>query len=164
MSMDEKGNPQQVLIPEGMDLRVFAAWGRADRPDIAAAVAAGASEISVNTIIDKLEKETGLGLFAQGERWDLQRPGLVKDSSGKDYINFSQFVDVATVAIGIYCSAAGLPFALALKGMEGYARKASDFGKSAKLHWLYDLPERNIRNFRLGYYLQEHGLIPGPAE
>jgi hypothetical protein len=40
--------------------------------------------------------------FAQSGKWDLQRPRDQKDSQGKQ-INYPEFVDAATVAIGIYC-------------------------------------------------------------
>ena len=78
-------------------------------------------------------------------------------------MQLSDFVNAANVALGIYCSAANIPFDAALKGIVEYSRGGSEYG-NVKMHWLFDLPERSVLNLKLGYYLQEHDLIPGPAE
>jgi hypothetical protein len=148
MSIDKDGNPQQVQIPEGVDLRIFARQGEADNKL--------PGDIRGETIRKRLEN------FRQGGIWDLQRPRLQKDSKG-NHIVYSEFINAATLAIGVYCAAAGLTRTETLAAESIYAVGHSNFG-NAKRHWFWPLPERNVINTNLGYDLYVTNTLPGPAE
>jgi hypothetical protein len=148
MGINAQGQPEQIKVPEGVDLRMFARMGEEDNKL--------PGHIRGETIRKRLEN------FKHGGMWDLQRPRLQKDSNGK-HIVYDEFIDVASVAIGVYAAAAGLTRAEILVLQSGYAVFNSDFG-GAKRHWFWALPERNVFNTDLGYDLYRTGTIPGPVE
>jgi hypothetical protein len=140
--------------------------GREDRPAVGKAIADGVAEAiregksAPKSVINQLMQQTRLKNFVQGGIWDLQRP---RDNSGQ-HVFREEFVNAATVAIGIYCSAAGIPFNVALEGESFYSKQAnSNFGNVAMDRY-YGLPKRNVLNTDLGYDLERYNLIPGPVE
>lgn len=90
--------------------------------------------------------------FRHFRPWDAQR---------MDGEFFDEWVDYATVAIGLYAAAAGMPLDGILRIQDEYARWFSDF-KDAKRDPVYrHLRVDNVRNTRLGYELYHSGRI-GP--
>jgi hypothetical protein len=130
---------EQVQIPEDISLNYFAKVGEEDRNRSWG------------------EQKARLLNFLWGQKWDLQRPGLVKDSAGK-YINFPQFVDVATIAIGVYAGAAGISLDKLLADQSVAARYGS-YGTAFADPEYGPLPHRNVLNTELGYYLYTSGKI-----
>jgi hypothetical protein len=88
--------------------------------------------------------------FFQGGDLDAQRIG------GELY---QQYVDYATVAIGLYGAAAGIPEAVMLKAEDLYAAVKSDFGNTQHDTTYTHLAERNVVNTKFGYDLYESGRV-----
>ncbi|MFI4987221.1 MAG: hypothetical protein ACHQF3_07255 [Alphaproteobacteria bacterium] len=92
--------------------------------------------------------------FQQGGAWDAQR------IEGR---NMHEFVAYATLAIGLYGAAAGIPMDVMLEIENLYARFSSRFGEKVEKDKVYTrLPETNVENTKLGYELFESGRI-GPS-
>lgn len=70
-----------------------------------------------------------------------------------------QYVDYATVAIGLYGASAGLPVDQILTVENEYARRNSLYPGQKKDKTYPFLPERNVANTRLGYDLYDSGRI-----
>jgi hypothetical protein len=75
-----------------------------------------------------------------------------------------QFVDdyrdYATIAIGLYMAAAGVPIDMALQIENEYARWRSHFDRDEQMDSVYtSLPTRNVRNTQIGYELYQSGRI-----
>jgi len=89
--------------------------------------------------------------FGQGGPWDAQRiQGQV----------VSDYRDYATIAIGLYMAAAGVPIQFALSLENGYAFLHSNFDPMEPKDEVYTyLPKRNVRNTEIGYELYESGRI-----
>ncbi len=83
-----------------------------------------------------------LARFRQGGSWDAQRHG------GRFV---GEWVDYATVAIGLYAAAAGMPLDWILRIQDEYAKRYSNFGNVPMDAVWTHLPERNVRNTRMGY-------------
>jgi len=67
--------------------------------------------------------------------------------------------DYATVGIGLYGAAAGIPVDEILTYQNAYAAGRSDF-KKARMDPIYtNLAERNVFNTKLGYQLYQSGRI-----
>ncbi len=90
--------------------------------------------------------------FRQGRAWDVQR---IKGTSMHDFVNY------ATVAIGLYGAAAGIPIDDILVLEDIYAALRSDFGNVEMDRTYSSLPVTNVKNTELGYELFETGKI-GP--
>jgi hypothetical protein len=125
-----------MMIPRGVDPLFFVNRGLAD-------AAAGP-----RAVFDGLRK------FGQGRDWALQR-------QGPDNAVIPGFRDAATVALGLYGSAAGLDPHHLLTMQALYALANSDFGDAIRNREYYPLPEINVRNTMLGYQLHRSGRI-GP--
>lgn len=110
-------------------------------------------EMGLGTL-DLADAFATLSNFRQNGIWDIQRVGF-------DKLPTPAFVDVATVAIGLYSAAAGIPLSVLLWVENQYAKYNSNFG-DAKMDDTYNyLPARNVWNTKLGYELYETRRI-GP--
>jgi hypothetical protein len=90
--------------------------------------------------------------FGQGAIWDAQRiQGQAVD----------EYRDYATIAIGLFAAAAGLPIQIALQIQNVYAYLSSKFDE--QMDEVYtNLPKRNVRDTEIGYELYESGRIVAP--
>ncbi|WP_158933284.1 hypothetical protein [Acidisphaera sp. S103] len=89
-------------------------------------------------------------LFVQGSLWDMQRVDgrVVQD-----------FIDFATVAIGLYCASAEMEMREVLTRQNEYAILWSDFSKASLDKEYTHLPVRNVNNTVKGYALYASGSI-----
>ncbi len=130
--MDARGGP--ALMPVGFTAQQFVASGEKmkDYP---------------------VEARVDLSKFKQGGPWDLQRLNGKFDS---------RFTDGATIAIGLYASAAGIPFKSLMTIQNDYAAIMSTWktGTPMDQTWTH-LPIRNVTNTAIGYRLYENGLVTG---
>jgi hypothetical protein len=101
-----------------------------------------------------VEARVDLSKFKQGGPWDLQRLNGKFDS---------RFTDGATIAIGLYASAAGIPFKSLMTIQNNYAAVMSTWktGTPMDQTWTH-LPVRNVINTGIGYRLYENGLVTAP--
>lgn len=93
--------------------------------------------------------------FRQAGSWDEQRVG-------GDGINITDpnFVDWATVDIGIFGAASGIPEEVVQRAQELYAALYSNFGIGVKYQAGYPgLPARNAANLDIGYRLYNGGQL-----
>lgn len=146
--VDDAGNAvldfhgQPILRPEGFDPHYFIEQGLRDRkefemPDILGD--GGSAAAASARVIDHLAK------FRQSGAWDAQRVGGIFHKEFRDY---------ATVAIGLYASAAGLSEDRILSLQNFYARQFSRFNKISTFNSKYQsLPQENIYNTDVGYSL-----------
>ncbi|HKO06589.1 MAG TPA: hypothetical protein VJ487_02665 [Alphaproteobacteria bacterium] len=89
--------------------------------------------------------------FGQGGPWDSQR---IKG------VSVPEFVDYATIAIGLYGAAAGIPIETLFAIQDNYAWIMSQYPKGTVYDETYThLPERNVGNTELGYELYKSGKI-----
>lgn len=93
-----------------------------------------------------------LAKFGQWREWDAQR----HDGQFVD-----KWVDYATVAIGLYAAAAGMPEAWILNVQNEYAKRFSDFGNAERDPVYRHLRRENVWNTRLGYELYRTGRFSG---
>jgi hypothetical protein len=92
-----------------------------------------------------------LAKFKQGGPWDAQRIG------GKFH---PEFVDYATVLIGLYAGATGMPKAGILTVENDYAAVLSKYPPATVMDGTYThLPARNVANTTTGYALLSSGRI-----
>lgn len=92
-----------------------------------------------------------LAKFGHGGSWDAQR---VQGQFVEDYR------DYATIAIGLYMAAAGVPIDMALWIENEYARWRSNFDPDEQKDSVYtSLSTRNVRNTQIGYELYQSGRI-----
>jgi hypothetical protein len=90
---------------------------------------------------------TNLFLFVQNGAWDEQR---------FNGINYKNFVDYATVSIGLYAAASGTPEDTILKIEDIYAQLNSHYLADTQFDMTYThLPERNVYNTTLGYQIYQ---------
>ncbi len=88
--------------------------------------------------------------MAGGGAWDAQRVG------GSFH---TEFVDYATVAIGLYAAANGIPKGEVLE-IENLVTRSSHYGPREKMDKTYThLPRINVENIDLGYHLYQAGRI-----
>jgi hypothetical protein len=98
----------------------------------------------------------GLLNFGQGQPWDIQRVG-------SDRLPTPAFIDYATVGIGLYGAAAGIPVGEILSYQNTYAGLFSRFAPNTVYDSTYtNLPARNVFNTNRGYELYNSGRI-GPS-
>ena len=69
------------------------------------------------------------------------------------------WIDYATIAIGLYAASAGVPENWILALQDRYAERHSSFGAVPMDPVWTHLPERNVRNTRLGYELYRDGKL-----
>ncbi len=137
--MDDRGtrvsNVQRadMMRPAGRDPRTFVTEGQ-------------------NTNL--ISAYTSLSNFSRGGPWDVQR-------TGPGTRVMPEFIDVATVNIGLYGAAAGIPEGRLL-GIENRYARDSRFGNVPMDPQYTNLPLRNVWNTRLGYQLYNSQRV-GPA-
>ena len=91
----------------------------------------------------------------QGGVWDAQRAG------GK---NYPEYVDYATVAIGLYAASSGISRDEILRVQDAYAAKYSHYPPKTEMDKTYThLPVRNVANTDLGFQLYQSGGIHAAA-
>ncbi|MCK1383311.1 RHS repeat-associated core domain-containing protein [Bradyrhizobium sp. 21] len=95
-----------------------------------------------------------LGKFGQGKSWDVQRVDT-------DRLPTPAFIDYATVGIGLFAAAAGIPEPTLLSVENNYAWAKSNFGNVQMDATYKSLPARNVFNTKLGYQLFQSGRING---
>jgi uncharacterized protein RhaS with RHS repeats len=141
--LNNKGNP--IYYPAALPPQVFLNRGNninqlANFPDCLFCSAAA----DVMTAYD-------LSQFGQGGPWDAQRI---------DGQNYPQFVDYATVAIGIYGASNGIPEDTLVSLQNAYAGQNSHYPPGTPMSPDYpNLPERNVFNTDTGYTLVRNRLI-----
>jgi len=152
--IDDKGRPvldangKQILRPEGFDPHFFVDRGRAaasivEQPNPFNTEGSGPAYFG--TVFGDLSN------FRQGGAWDAQRAG------GQ---NHPDFINDATINIGLYGAAAGIPQDLMLRVENEYAAEHSHFPTVTKMDPEYThLPKTNVQNTQLGYQLYESGRI-----
>jgi RHS repeat-associated protein len=99
-----------------------------------------------------VDSRVGLANFGQGAAWDVQRVG-------SDRLPTRDFIDYATVGIGLYGAAAGIPANEILTYENTYAGWRSSFGGVTMDSTYTNLPARNVFNTNLGYQLYQSGRI-----
>jgi len=140
--LDVNGNPMQR--PSDVDPHFF--------------VDAGAAAASADASADApgMTSRADLVNFGQGKAWDVQRVG-------SDQLPTPAFIDYATVGIGLYGAAAGIPAGEILTYQNWYAGTYSHFAPDTVYDTTYThLPARNVFNTNLGYQLYQSGRI-GPS-
>ena len=91
--------------------------------------------------------------FREGAAWDVQRVGSDPQST-------PAFIDYATVGIGLYGAAAGIPAGESLTYQNWYASWFSRFNPNTQYDSVYThLPATNVVNTYTGYRLYQSGLI-----
>ncbi|MGE4483224.1 hypothetical protein [Acidocella sp.] len=105
----------------------------------------------MGALADDAYEVAQLSQFRQNGPWDVQR---IKG------VEHPEFIDYASVAIGLYCASAGILFAAIMLLQNQYAARRSHFPRSVPMDGTYKhLPERNVFNTRLGYTLYDSGRI-----
>ncbi len=169
--LDDRGNPvlipkgpykgQQMLRPAGLDPHFFVKQGTADksRYDALSHIANPyGGDAGLAMLLREFEQ---LYKFRQGGEWDAQRAGRK---------NYSEYVDYATVAIGLYAASAGISRDNILRLQDAYASRHSSFRRSTEksgpdMDETYThLPRRNVANTDLGFQLYQSGLIRAAAK
>ena len=143
------GNGQQVFAPDGtkmmrpqgMDPHFFVNRGIEDKEREYEILA----QDSILGWVDAfLYMESELSKFDRGNIWDAQRIG---------HAYRPEFVDYATVLIGLYAAASGIPESLILL-IENIIAFKNKYEKGENYDNVYRyLPERNVKNTGEGYYL-----------
>ncbi len=151
--LDDKG--QQVFAPdgtkmrrpEGMDPHFFVNQGIEDTKREEEMLA---QDFSLGWINVFMYMESELSKFNRGHIWDAQR---------LEHEFHPEFVDYATVLIGLYAAANGIPESLILS-VENFIAFGSKYEKDIIYDNKYkNLPERNVKNTDKGYYLYNSGKI-----
>ncbi len=138
------GKNQKMMRPAGMDPHFFVAQGLRLRGEKDLGLRLG-------SVIARWGLEAyQIYEFRRGGPWDAQRVGRK---------NHKDFVDYATVAIGLYAAAAGIPKDDIL-WVENYVAKTSRFDTKEQFDKTFiHLPTRNVHNTDTGYRLYQSGLI-----
>jgi hypothetical protein len=158
--VDDKG--AVVLKPDGkpmmrpadarMDPHFFVNQGLKDKKDEEMLLETGGEERGLSALGYWIG---ALCHFDRWHPWDAQRI---------NHTYHPEFVDYATVAIGLYAAANGIPEKDILT-IENYAARDSHFDPQVKMDTTYThLPTRNIENTDRGYWLYQHGRIAATPE
>lgn len=135
--------------PIGLDPHMFVVQGTRDGRMIEMLIKDGSPLAALGFEAGALEK------FNQGRAWDAQRIG------GRFH---SEFVDYATVVIGLYAASAAIPRDDILAIQNRFAQAESRYRAGTLMNRNYsNLPERNVVNTDLGYSLYESKRIRVPA-
>ena len=160
--VDDQGKPvlipdgpfkgQQMLRPAGLDPHFFVNQGIADKSRYDALLHTanpyGGNDAGPAWVLREFMQ---MRKFRQGGEWDAQRVG------GRYH---AEYVDYATVAIGLYAASLGMSRDLILRVQALYAMLNSKFDPEAKRDETYThLPHRNVANTDLGYQLYQSGQI-----
>lgn len=163
--VDDQGKPvlipqgpykgQQMLRPATLDPHFFVKQGVRDKSRYAA-LNAVANLHGDGVALARLSRELmQLYKFKQGGEWDAQRVG------GKYH---PEYVDYATVAIGLYAASVGMSRDEILRFQDVYAAANSHFGPNIEMDRTYThLPARNVANTDLGFQLYEAGRVRAAA-
>ena len=144
---DKKGHV--IEIPPGEDPHFFIQQGLLDRMRTGGVpneeeLRAMAQNLDVP---DQISARRSLGFAADQRR-----------------LSIPQFVDYATVALGLYGAAAGIPIETLFTIQDNYAWIMSHYREGTVYDETYThLPERNVGNTELGYELYKSGKI-GPSK
>jgi hypothetical protein len=143
--LNSDGRP--MLRPAGMDPHFFVAQGLLDRPVEEALLSTGNEGGGPATLGYKLG---ALSHFNRGGAWDAQRVG------GSFH---TEFVDYATVAIGLYAAADGIPRD-EIPEIENRVARDSHYDRDKQMDKTYThLPKVNVENTDLGIQLYQTGRI-----
>lgn len=141
------GNGRPVLRPAGLDPQFFVQQGIQDKKVIEDLLRDGSEGVGpalLGYLTGRLPK------FSRWASWDAQRVGSVYHDEYRDY---------ATIAIGLYAAAAGIPKAVTLE-VENIIAVTSRFRKDEEFDNEYThLPSRNRRNTDIGYKLFDSGNL-----
>ncbi len=163
------GNIAQT--PKAFSADFFYRRGQQDASLYADAVARWRSlkAVADNSASDKLTPEEAAGLaasrlmfdrsliksplrrFGQRALWDAQRYKLEKA--------MPEFRDAASIYIGIYAAAAGIPLDMIQEIQDDYATFNSRFSNEKMDDNYRGLPERNVRNVDIGYGLVQNSRL-----
>lgn len=164
--VDDQGRPvlipegpfkgQQMLRPARLDPHFFVSQGTADRSTYDALTNNAVSDMNGGADLAVLSLELmQLYKLKQGGEWDAQRAG------GK---NYPEYVDYATVAIGLYAASSGISRDEILRVQDAYAAKLSSYPPDTVMDKTYThLPFRNVANTDLGFQLYQSGGIHATA-
>ena len=103
----------------------------------------GVPSLAVGFLVDRISQ------FGHNGPWDAER------FHGK-YVD--DYADYATIAIGLYMAAAGVPFQLSLLSQNIYAARHSTHNEPTDRLYRW-LSQRDIRNTQIGYELYRSGRI-----
>ncbi len=151
---DALGRP--MVRPRGLDPHVFVNQGALDRRTYGALLEYSYGDESGSGLYILEHTMTELSRFRQGGDWDAQRIG------GHFH---AEFVDYATVAIGLYAASSGMRRSEILAIQNDYARLRSRYPAGTLMDRTYThLPARNVANTETGYKLIETGRIRPTAD
>ncbi len=143
---DDRGHP--LLRPANLPPEIYVNDGLAVKDQFVASMSQE-SGVLLSLATTRLASE--LLRFGQGGPWDAQR---VHGQFVDDYR------DYATITIGLYMAAAGVPIQIALRLQNEYAYVFSNFDPKEPKDEIYtNLPKRNVRNTEIGYELYASGRI-----
>ena len=129
---------QQMLFPAGLDPHFFVAQGLQDQQIEDALIQSGIPDAAAAYQTEQLAR------FNHGFSWDAQRIGSTVNQD---------FIDYATVVIGLYAAASGMSQAAVLTIQNAFAGLYSSFGNVQYDTTYTNLPARNVANTQLGYQL-----------
>jgi len=164
--LDDQGNPvlipagpdkgQQMLRPARLDPHFYVNQGTADKSYYDALINNPAPDSYGGAGPAILSRELmQLYKLRQGGVWDAQRAG------GK---NYPDYVDYATVAIGLYAASSGVSHDEILRMQDAYAARYSSYSPDIAMDKTYTpLPFRNVANTDLGFQLYQSGGIHAAA-
>lgn len=152
---DDQGRPvlipkgpyegQQMLRPARLDPHFFVNQGTADRSYYDALTNNAVSDNGGADLAILSLELMQLYKLKQGGVWDAQRAG------GK---NYPEYVDYATVAIGLYAASSGVSRDEILRMQDAYAARYSRYSPGTDMDKTYThLPVRNVANTDLGFQL-----------
>jgi hypothetical protein len=141
-----------MLHPAGLDPHFFVEQGLADRQTEYEYLRSGLEGGGVAALAFERDR---LLHFDRGATWDAQRIGGMYHP---------EFVDYATVAIGLYAAAAGYSRDEIL-AIEDHVARGSQYDPKTRFDETYKhLPKRNVANTDLGYSLFRSGGISARHE
>jgi len=163
--VDDQGRPvlipegpyegQQMLRPARLDPHFFVNQGTADRSYYDALTHSPVSDNGGADLAILSLELMRLYKLKQGGVWDAQRAG------GK---NYPEYVDYATVAIGLYSASSGVSRDEILRMQDAYAARYSRFRPGTDMDKTYiHRPVRNVANTDLGFQLYQSGGIHAAA-
>jgi hypothetical protein len=135
-----------MMRPVGLDPHFFVRRGLQDRQLENTAIAQGGARALAALAYEYRQ----LSRFNRWKDWDAQRIGKK---------NHPEFVDYATIAIGLYAAANGIPKWQTLWMEDWIARNSVYKGGTVMDKTYTHLPVLNVKNTDLGYELYQSGRI-----